>query len=211
MATCFKCGAQVPPGSQACPACGTPSAAAPADAPSYGSAPAAPPSAQFGPPSGQFAPPDQSAASVSGAPAAYPAGAYPPGAYPQAAPGAYPQAGYPQGAPGAYPQGAPYPPGAGYPNAWANAPVPYMQNQDSKATTSLVLGIISIVLFWVPFLYLVTAVPCGILAIVYGSRARKAGGPDAGRGTAGRVCGIIGLSLCALSAMAGVAMYAGRH
>ena len=63
------------------------------------------------------------------------------------------------------------------------------KNKSSMAVSSLVLGIISIVmnLFW----YI--TVPTGILAIVFGAKSTKRTGSKLGK--AGLITGIIGLSL----------------
>jgi serine/threonine-protein kinase len=79
-----------------------------------------------------------------------------------------------------------------------------MTDSSGKATASLILGIASIVLFWVPFLYLVTAVPAGIIAVNFGSKGRRnKAAAGSGAATAGMVCGIIGLVLCAINGVLG--------
>ena len=67
------------------------------------------------------------------------------------------------------------------------------RESNGLAVASLVLGLISVVLmcFW----YL--AIPCGILAIVFGVIGRtnaRAGAPNGGMATAGLILGIFGLA-----------------
>ena len=109
------------------------------------------------------------------------------------------QGGYGQ-APG---YGQPPAPGFGQPPSGWGQGAP----QNGKGTVALVLGIVSIVLFWVPFLYLVTSVPAGIVAIVQGNKgkalAREGRATNGGQAQAGVVCGTVGLMLCAVNAVAG--------
>ncbi|WP_165043325.1 zinc-ribbon domain-containing protein [Adlercreutzia sp. ZJ138] len=116
-----------------------------------------------------------------------PAGQPPYGAPQQ--PGGVPQ--QPDGMPpyGAAPGPSGMPPYGGMPQQ----PIPYAQmNNDGKgrgkATASLVLGIISIVLGSLLF---------GIIAIVLSSQYTKKFGPD-GRAKAGKICGIIGSVISAI-------------
>lgn len=84
--------------------------------------------------------------------------------------------GYPGGVPGGYPGGAPQQP-----------------QGNGMAVAGLVLGIISIVLF---FLSWIDAI-IGILAIIFGaigmSKANKIGGKGKGMAMAGLICGVIGV------------------
>ena len=66
------------------------------------------------------------------------------------------------------------------------------KKHSAKPTASLVLGILSIVfvLFW----YI--TLPCGILAVIFGSKASRKLGNKLGK--AGLILGIIGLSLFTL-------------
>ena len=77
-----------------------------------------------------------------------------------------------------------------------------MEGQESKGLSiaSMVLGIVSIVLFCVSYL----SIPCAILALIFGFVGRKKGGK--GMATAGIVLGIIALGLDIL-AIAGVATF----
>lgn len=72
----------------------------------------------------------------------------------------------------------------------------YSHPSSGKATASLVLGIISLVFFWMSFFAIVSVI-CSIIGIVLGNSARKELSPEQGKGraTAGLVCSIIGLVL----------------
>lgn len=65
-----------------------------------------------------------------------------------------------------------------------------MKNKESLGVASMVCGIISIVLFWFPYL----SIPCGIVAIVLSRKCAKYGVKSSSV-TAGLVTGIIGLVL----------------
>ena len=56
--------------------------------------------------------------------------------------------------------------------------------------TSMILGIVSVVLFCIWYL----SIPCAVLAIIFAIIGKKRGAP--GMATAGLVLGIIGLVLC---------------
>lgn len=77
-----------------------------------------------------------------------------------------------------------------------------MEEKESSGLSiaSMVLGIISIVLFCIYYV----SIPCAILAIIFGVIGRKKGGK--GMAIAGLVLGIIALSLDIL-AVAGVATF----
>lgn len=84
---------------------------------------------------------------------------------------------------------------------------------DAKAQQAMVMGIIACCTWWIPFLYLVTAVPLGILALVFGLKAKALGRQGLlsahGKAQAGVLCGAISLGLSALSAMIGIALAVG--
>jgi len=87
-------------------------------------------------------------------------------------------------------------------------PVPPMAPEDGSggngmAIASLVLGIVSIVLFCGIYI----SVPCGVLAIIFGILAIK---KNAGKGmaTAGLIMGIIGVALTVIIAITAGAMFA---
>ncbi len=115
---------------------------------------------------------------------------------------AQPQAGFQQPNPGVQPQNPYQTPGAyqqpGYYRPQPYPPQYYDRNHPSrtKATASLVLGIISLVFFWMSFLAVISVI-CSIIGIVLGNSARKELRPEQGQGqaTAGLVCSIIGLVL----------------
>ena len=62
------------------------------------------------------------------------------------------------------------------------------------AVASLILGILSLVLVWVPFVNLA----CGVLAIILGVLARKKQPEKKGMAVAGLVMGIIGTASAAI-------------
>ena len=146
----------------------------------------------------------------SGRPQGYPPEQYAPQQYVPYAPPPYGQQQYgqqqygqqqypPQAYPGqAYPGPPPGWQGYGYGPALKNGP----------GTAALTLGIIALCIFWVPFLYLVVSVPCGVIAIVQGSKGRRfaAAGwaTNGGKAKAGVICGVIALVLCALNFVVGV-------
>jgi len=68
-----------------------------------------------------------------------------------------------------------------------------MEEKKGLSIASMVLGIISVVLFC--FWYL--ALPCAILAIIFGVLGRKQGGK--GMATAGLVLGIIAIAIALLA------------
>jgi hypothetical protein len=115
-----------------------------------------------------------------------------------------PQYGQPQyGQPAAPQYGQPqygqpqYGPPTGYPMGYGQGVDPSKQG---KATTAMVLGIVSIVLCICPLIGL----GCGIPAIIVGNGAKDA--PNAGQAKAGVICGIVGIALSLLNAVVGVIM-----
>ena len=108
----------------------------------------------------------------------YPSGAYPPGQYQQ---GPYQQGPYQQGQYQPHP-----PPPPGYP-AYG-----MVRQGNSKATTAMVLGILSLVFFWLTILDLGLAIPAivvGALALRDSKRFPERGGR--GKALTGLVCGIL--------------------
>lgn len=91
----------------------------------------------------------------------------------------------------------------------APAPQQPQQQGNGLAVAGMVLGIISIVLCWVPFLDQILA----LLAIIFGAigmgKANKIGGTGKGFATAGLVMGIIAMILGI--AIIVMAMTAARH
>jgi hypothetical protein len=75
----------------------------------------------------------------------------------------------------------------------------YYRPPNGKATASLVLGIISLVFWWMS-VFAVISVICSIIGIVLGASARNSLRPEQGGGqaTAGLVCSIIALVLSLL-------------
>lgn len=82
---------------------------------------------------------------------------------------------------------------------------------ESRAVAALVLGIVSVVTCWIPFLYLASSLAGGIVAIVLGTGVRRnatAGLPvGVGAATAGFVLGIIGTALATLNLISGALGY----
>ncbi|WP_157438861.1 DUF4190 domain-containing protein [Aestuariimicrobium kwangyangense] len=123
--------------------------------------------------------------------------------YASAGPGPYP----PQGqAPGQFTPGV-------YVLPQGFAPVPIeIGRANGRALTSLILGIVSVVTFLIPWLYLITSLVGGIVAIVLGNDAanslERAPAPNRrSMAVAGRILGIIGTSLAVLSAIVGMLLY----
>ncbi|MDQ1688971.1 MAG: hypothetical protein QOK42_1946 [Frankiaceae bacterium] len=109
----------------------------------------------------------------------------------------------------------PPPPGYGPPQGYGQPPgyQPYSYGmggaaEDSKGHAAMVMGIIACCTFWIPFLYLVTAVPLSILAIVFGTKGKRLAdqgrASNRGQAQAGFICGIVALALCVLSGVVGV-------
>lgn len=77
--------------------------------------------------------------------------------------------------------------------------VPEARPENGAGTAALVLGIVSVPLALVPVLYLVGAVPCGVLAITRSRRARQLAAEgratNAGSARWGAWLGILGLVL----------------
>ena len=179
MKTCAKCGTENPDDATFCANCGY--AFTPEEAAAGAAAPPPPPSGMGAQPGGVMpppAPPPQGMGLQQG-------GAAPPPPHAGQPPAAYPPQAPPPGTP--YP-GAPYP-GGPYPGA----PYPVVaQVNNSKATASLVLGIVGI--FICPII-------CSLLAIVLGSTARKeiaaSGGLQTGESNAkaGIILGWVGLGI----------------
>lgn len=69
-----------------------------------------------------------------------------------------------------------------------------MQNSKNFAIASLICGILSIVLPWIPYGY-IFAIAAGIVAIVLSIKVRKLNDANKGMATGGLVTGIIGIAL----------------
>lgn len=97
------------------------------------------------------------------------------------------------------------------PSTWSRPAVPYASpyhgpyaapRADGLCVAGMVLGIMGLMLFWIPFL----AVPCGILGIVLGSIGIKnvQGEP---RNRASQVLGVVGVVTGTTALLAGTAMF----
>ncbi|WP_405352828.1 DUF4190 domain-containing protein [Ruminococcus sp.] len=89
-----------------------------------------------------------------------------------------------------------------------------MQNSKNFAIASLICGILSIILPWIPYGYFF-AIAAGIVAIILAVKVRKLNDANKGMATGGLVTGIIGVVLagiimaCAICAVCAVASVAG--
>lgn len=131
-------------------------------------------------------------------------GGFPPQGQPQYGQPQYgqPQYGQPQYGQPQYGQ----PPGYGQPPyGW-----PGQARRNSKGRTGMVLGIVALCTFWIPFLYLVTALPMSILAIVFGVQGRglaaRGEADNPGQALAAVICGSIALGLCILNGLVGAVL-----
>jgi Domain of unknown function (DUF4190) len=114
-----------------------------------------------------------------------------------------PYGGYPQYQPGQYPP-SPYPPGPYQQGQYQQHPPPppgypaygLVQQGNGKATTAMVLGILSIGFFWLTILDLGLAIPAiviGALALRDAKRFPERGGRR--KALTGLVCGIVSLAM----------------
>ena len=89
-------------------------------------------------------------------------------------------------------QPPPQPPAmGGAPQAYHPHPQ-HQQQGNGMAVAAMVLGIVGLVLFWVPFLGLICALLGAILGFTGLSKANKLGGKGKGMAIAGIVTGIVG-------------------
>ena len=107
----------------------------------------------------------------------------PPSQPPPGQPYPYPAPPHPYYPPPSHPYGT-SPPGAPYP--YVQAPP-----TNALAITSFVMGIVAIVLCWIPVFDLVLSVPAFILGILGLSKANQTGGSGKGLAIAGLVLGAI--------------------
>ncbi|MFV0411696.1 MAG: hypothetical protein ACK5L3_00320 [Oscillospiraceae bacterium] len=150
---------------------------------------------------GYVPPPAQAPYGQPQQPPAY--GAQPPVYYgqpqPQAPPPVYGQPSYGQQAPQPpYGQQPPQPPYGQQPYQYQGYQPQPAKPTNGKATASLVLGIISLVLFWAGYAAIL-ALGCGVAGIILGMQARKEM-PEgtAGTATTGMILSIIGAALSAI-------------
>jgi hypothetical protein len=76
----------------------------------------------------------------------------------------------------------------------------------NKGKTAMILGIVGIAALLVPY-FAIVSIPCAILAIVFGSKAKKTD-PDNGQAKAGVILGIVTLGLIALALVIVIAVLA---
>ncbi|HET6877799.1 MAG TPA: DUF4190 domain-containing protein [Jatrophihabitans sp.] len=155
--------------------------------------PETPPPPEYAPPG--WTPPPTS--TWAGSPAAPPPGTawappYPGGPPPYAGgPGQAPYAGGPPRHP--YPGGPAHPPYPPYP--YGTSPYQTRSRSNGKAVAALVLGLLTIFLFWTSVfdaLFAILAVVFGILAL---NEANRSGGTGKGMAIAGLVCAAVGAVL----------------
>ncbi|MEU6861086.1 hypothetical protein AB0B28_19695 [Glycomyces sp. NPDC046736] len=93
-----------------------------------------------------------------------------------------------------------------YPPAPAPAPEPVPAKQGNGfGVTALVLGLVGLIVFsWIPGINLVTAIPLGVLAVIFGILALVKSGS---RGGKGKGTGLTGLILGVLTIIAAIAIY----
>ncbi|PZS34217.1 MAG: hypothetical protein DLM59_05195 [Pseudonocardiales bacterium] len=79
----------------------------------------------------------------------------------------------------------------------------------------MIMGIISVCTFWIPLLYLISSVPLGIIATVFGVKGRRLAAQgqatNPGQAQAGIILGSIGLVLCAINLIVGIAIVAANR
>lgn len=90
------------------------------------------------------------------------------------------------------------------PNSYENTPVTYEQPAapayfpKGKAITCMIMGIVSVSLWWYPFIFSIPCIVFGIVALVLAGGCANAPEKFAGMIKAGRITGIIGLILSIL-------------
>ncbi|WP_051704010.1 hypothetical protein [Glycomyces sp. NRRL B-16210] len=95
-----------------------------------------------------------------------------------------------------------------YPPAPAPAPGPLPAKQGNGfAVTALVLGLVALIVFsWIPGINLFTAIPLGVLAIIFGIvaivKSGSRGGKGKGAGIAGLILGILALAAAVVISVA---------
>ena len=85
------------------------------------------------------------------------------------------------------------------------------QRSDGLALAGMILGIVSVTTFWVPFAYLVSGLVGGIVAVVLSHKGRTAarhGAGGAGQAMAGLVCGYLGIALSIANGVLGALLFA---
>ena len=78
------------------------------------------------------------------------------------------------------------------------------------ALAGMICGIIAVTTFWVPFVYLVSGLAVGIVAVVLSHRARSAtarGATGSGQALTGLICGYAGIALSIANGVAGAILF----
>ncbi len=108
---------------------------------------------------------------------------------------------------------ATYAPGYAQPG-YAGQPYGARPPSNGKGVAAMTLGIIALCSWWIPLLYLVTAVPMSIIAIVLGAQAKNLNqqglASNPGQSKAGFICGIIAIVLCLANGLIGVLLAVNR-
>ncbi|MCD0446777.1 DUF4190 domain-containing protein [Glycomyces sp. A-F 0318] len=93
-----------------------------------------------------------------------------------------------------------------YPPAPAPAPEPMPAKQGNAfGVTALVLGLVGLIVFsWIPGINLITGLPLGVLAVIFGIVAMVKAGS---RGGKGKGTGLAGIILGVLTLIASIAIY----
>ena len=75
--------------------------------------------------------------------------------------------------------------------------------RNGHGRAGLVLSLVALCTFWIPLLYLLLAVPSGILGVVHGVKGRRLAAEgeatNPGEARAAVICGIVALALCLLN------------
>ena len=78
------------------------------------------------------------------------------------------------------------------------------------ALAGMICGIVSVTTFWIPFVFLVSGLAAGIVAVVLSHRGRAAAGRGAGgakQALAGLICGYAGIALSIANSVAGAILF----
>jgi hypothetical protein len=73
------------------------------------------------------------------------------------------------------------------------------------ALAGMICGIVSVTTFWIPFVFLVSGLAVGIVAVVLSHRGRR--GTGSRQALAGLICGYAGIVLSIANAVAGAILF----